>query len=65
MRAALTMGNDGHVTDVLRLVHQLTDLPWLLAACLDSDSIRGRGCGVSEGFVRALRTSSTVKLADC
>ena len=29
----LTVSNDGHVTDVGRLVHQLTDLPSPLASC--------------------------------
>jgi hypothetical protein len=43
----LTVGNDGHVTDVRRVVHETTDLGALLACCEARGRIlamRGRAC---------------------
>ena len=34
----LTVGNDGHVTDVRRAVHETTDLNTLLVSCLPRSS---------------------------
>jgi hypothetical protein len=56
----LTVGNDGHVTDVRRVVHETTDLSlWLASSpdCCHHSGVAGIEC--------AERTSSTVKLKHC
>lgn len=54
------MGNDGHVPDVRRIVHQLTDLATILVPILRLMIVSPDGAGV----VCVGRTSSTVKLVD-
>lgn len=58
---ALTVGNDGHVTDVRRVVHETTDLMALLAFCTFLSSILSHVAT----HVCVRRTSSTVKLRHC
>jgi hypothetical protein len=55
---ALTVGNDGHVPNVLRVVHETTDL-----AMLSVYSLPLLPYFFHVGHVCAVRTSSTVKLA--
>ena len=58
---ALTVGNDRHVPNILRVVHETTDLAARLVSILPmmTDPMGGTG------DVYARRTSSTVKLVDC
>ena len=59
---ALTVGNDRHVPNVLRIVHEATDLAAQLASVLQfMASTRCDEAGDAYGA----RTSSTVKLAGC
>jgi hypothetical protein len=57
----LTVGNDGHVTDVRRVVHETTDLVARLACIVPLFPILSHVAG----HVCAGRTSSTVKLQYC
>ena len=58
-RNLLTVGNDRHVTDVVGVVHETTDLGFLLASVSGSGESSAR---LHSSFCIVVRTSSTVKL---